>query len=88
MNHDISVVIGELVGAAGRVDTDQLSAAVSAQLERLLGGHLPRPLEQPSDAGTIRLSSELATDRLADPSRLAGELAWAIATSLGVTEPT
>jgi hypothetical protein len=88
MSDDILITIDELLGPAGRVDAEVLGAAVGAQIERLLAGRRPLPLEQRSDAGTIRMTTGLSADRLADPEELAGELARAIATSLGNAEAT
>jgi hypothetical protein len=81
MSDDLRIVIDELIAPAGRVDADALAAAVGAELERLLAGNEPLPLEQLSDAGTIRLTTALSADRLADPDELAGELARVIATA-------
>ena len=88
MSDDLVITIDELLGPAGRTDTDALAAAVGAQLEALLQARTPLPLEQPSDAGTIRLTTGLSADRLADPAALAGELARVIAMSLGIAEHT
>jgi hypothetical protein len=82
------ITIDELIGPAARIDADALSAAVAAQLEQLLAGRTPLPLEHPSDAGTIRLTTGLSADRLTDPAELAGELARVIAAGLTLTERT
>lgn len=81
---ELAVFVDEWLQPTGRVDHFAVSAAMEAELGRLVDqGAIRLPAEGPIEVARLRIDGALVpVDRLGDPSAIGVALAQAVASSL------